>query len=1136
MTSDKDDDAALHAFLRQELAQNHWIRHYAKLERDVWEKHTKSLQTTTVPTTIGANGQKRARDEPEEPGRDRRRVLQKRAPVPWSEVGSAAQTIRNLELLLEQVATGQEPEIMLHVFLPTPDDFPALSDFVGIPTTPITYFGPSPLLAERARAKARRLRSWRWNSVADAALVFAWFSRPLEPSQKEEEEGEEEQKEKGEGEAEGTSRFGEDVRTRRRMRIARALHDHTFVSGIWRAWLDGHGAKNKAGRCTETAVREPEPDPKTGRYPRIWYTGGFLASVVLHRALYNSAHNVLDARDVVSGLTRFVHDDENRETMTEQERTRYLLTVRTPGWINRWMTGRLETPKIWRRITTSYRLPNAWFAPQLSFGFLYLDFVAPHKATRIMRAREGSGISIPDDGFVPKRGLRHLQLMHTLAEKHGNHVPMVVRVPALTLGGVLGAGKQMTWGYTPARARNSWVRMPARDTDDPTDTPARTFDPLAVRPFLTSGAFVVAGIPAAHSFTDPPIGLVVPDDPPPKFLEPPPSSILEAEEEGTVVEISEELLVKDDPEAMDDYELEWFEHVNDVWLANVRLDSPITTLALLAKVGMRWTPTIDGAAAIPLRTYERRLGAQDVDEDMLRPQGGRGRDPPEYPYLDGKNVILSHCWMPQPHDSWVRGRRILDEAFWDPRRGIWIMDVGDSTAYVQVLQIVRCHGGPALPTVVPDLRMRHLTYAVPVYPSETDPTQEDTKLIANHGRIDRILLLPATSFIFDRVAFSREMWTNAAHWRTGVLQETDQGVRFRPGWGPLYPDFHTTEPVEIHYDLEQLENELRDRITEQQIAAVRARTTIPGQTLSHISLRGLANLVALVTRLARLPRTVIQRVQWTNILFVAEDYPGMTADPALSTPLVDWMQAMDTAMHGLVGKHVWLSLHPTLRDRLGRTVNWKRIAFRTFSTVNSEQLTVRLGITELPARADRNDPLALMDRLRTDAARNRLVGRQDIEEFAIIDLENNRIGATETTRRVMQYVNHRYRHLDRTGLMILLHGNNIHTIQQIKFLEPFRVFELRSAYELVRELRSRRGYETITLRILAIMINYRLPVNVDVTIPGDTRMLFEGPESVYRNPYGQVWVIPPDRRIDGGGGGDDDDDERGNIRVVPMQD
>lgn len=1159
---------------------------------DTWHRHLASLDGFYA---IGANGTKRPREAappgipPDESGRpqQRSRTGEEQEQEPEQQNRRVTQILRGLE----RVPPGAMSVVLANVFTITHRDFPLLSRPIppkaeAITSWPHLFWGPEAEADEEEEEEDlysgdEYQRPWIWEKVMDAAEAFQYLSNLKWEIKETEEE----------------RRVTETV--------VIAMKDTQLMRTVWRQWLDGAGGGEEAGFCTGAATffdscKDQEEIYRIVATPK-WYTHGFLGSVVLHRALLNSARNVTGARDILQNLNNYIIQHPQLQAHPEQKK-KYLWTVRTPEWINRWIAGDIPTPDAWLGVMPTgmrhppQQWPLGWFAPQLAHGFLYLDLLSPERTVRETRLPAQLMQSTESDWFIHPRAVKHLQFMRTNMLDSSSAVPMVVRLPA-ELVTVLGAGSQIRWGYTVTQNRKSWVTRPRWEAD-PNDSDLEVFSPSHPKSVVSSVGLVISGIRASAHNRPPMLGLVMPDEPGPpmlamrgtrpKLYDGNPKvtdddfklaftkvvpNITTPEELGAINAATQRIYDAKyrawaaaglgGPNATDNFEQDWHSIVTDVWMADIRLDSPSAILLWLSRVGARYHPTLAVVNASTARSIEPRLSDQPIPSRTLWPWSmlarqrrmAAGQGDYYYPQDDGKTLILSRCWTAPAHDNWLRGRNPSPQ-FYDHERGLWVLDVGDSTAYFQVLMLLRCHGGPALPTLLPDLgRLRYLAYTVPVYRLDSDPQQEDLRRIANHGRIDRLLMFPKQTFILDRVGMSRELFTNAQGWISGYAfyQRNLDRVRQAPPTGWLQRHAIDKDITRLNYKwdqrgLEKVELDYWRIHRDIDDLAKRAwrEFRLPwwkGTRLARTSLPGAVELVHWAkdmgdARSVRVGLHNLERVQWTNMLFAINRtgsqgaYTGTSFETIQGDPLGDWMHAMDRASPYVTAAYTGLTLHKKLRY-LGPRVSWGTVAFGTHDPTRGLQLSVRLGMTELPWRGGHEGSPALFDRLMSPETLSYVRNETDgIRDYDIVDLSGNPIDDNTRSREAMVRINRVYSQLKRDGMMVLIGPSkpNLPTNRLCQLLrraaasdENFSlgVFEVDSPETLIRTAMawaSRRLDLSRADRLVAIMMHYRPPRNLEQTLPesgGDDGVIKHWPQSMVpevvdrvnalskSNPYGE---------------------------------
>lgn len=1166
----------------------------------------------------------RKRKREKDPTRQRRQV-RPRLERTLEETDELSQQADLITTELERVPAELWAEILLGIFLPQSKDFPGFSQPKERTEgrVPRGWWSTTP----RSGTRDRRRRTWSWPRISDAIRMFLLLS--------------------------DRSRTTDS-------RIPDLLLSAWFARQLWRQWLDGPGADPTAsGRCTLAALHPSLMDTDAS-LPAEWYTRGFLGSVVMHRALLNSARNVVNTRDLVIRIENYLVRNTG---MADSEINSYRIDMRTPDWIRDWMAGKVHTPKHWNQISYEPRWNAAWFAPQLAHGFLYLDFVRPDWADRPIAQRTR---------FVDPRGAQLITMMREEALRKDRQVPMVIRMPAVVLGKVLASGRQLIWGIGGVGSL-SWVRIPYRDDL----RPSATANLFGHAPLVVAGGLVFAGVAARGPQNPPLIGLALPDEgdgtetrlplgdepnlaplrrrptdrdgametegyrygeeqdqdgddddvssgtldlmeimglggvggaamddddddedqeedeeettvliPP---LAPPPLPALPTSPDQprrsrqlTIPEMMPELGIRprdrqeeqgdDDDEdqegssssdvsllmlqadetleagdtSLDQYLGEhWYGHLMDLWMADIRVDTPMALLMLLARIGSRQTAAIDLWRRNAWLTYPRELSDQTV-EDALTRRIGRLRmagfdgnyNSVSEPYEDQKNMIMARCWLAEPDDDWLRGRQVYP-SFYDLERQVWVMDVGDSTVHVHTLMLLRCMHGPALPTIVPDLRMSYLYYAVPIYRIRTGQRagQEDLDRIKKHGRIDRLLILPRVHMAFDRVAFSPETFTNAEHWAKGEVIQLDEGdpdlFEYDPNFGWLVGPEDRAESTPLpermlSYNWSDLESmkenwEILQRYTWRDVQRI---FSVPGETSSRVNMLAVVSLLSTLD-VHRRRNNPLDLFQWTNCLFAGGTYRRIT-DSDRVNPLGDMLRAIDVASRvGFSVKYTWLTIHPTLRQpdyiNLGARVDWSAVSLFLFRPNFSRQISLRLGATLLPARTSEQDPLALFDRLRqapmVEAIRRAYrIGRPTI----LVDFSDNAIPYSKQLVATIAAMNDAYLRGPVSGIAVMIGGNPATLLpDRFPYLGVFRIQDLTELAASVRARSSEQstlGNEgeadaTYAQRVtsirqrrflLSFYRGYRLSIDVNDTVPFGKLVVKNrpGPDT---NPYGDNW-------------------------------
>ena len=1146
------------AHVRKLIDSDHWHAYYLELDRAHNTTRTATgassgaaaPESSASPLPVGANGdgdedEDEGEDEDDEDLRPARGIKRERErPRPYEPDEEEERPTQRLRLteteeerfqtVFQEAARGvmSAPEellyqLLLDMFVPSPTDLPGFSQ-------PRTKTGAFPEGGWYPRPHARPGQSawvteggWGWEKVSHMAQVFTVMSNPkYSPN------------------------------------TAPILRDKFFARDLWRKWLDGPGAHPiEAGRCTRGAVpaqasiEQQRGRPITGT-PH-WYTHGFLPSVVLHRSLLNSARNVLAAKELTLALTDYISLVKHAQGISHLK-----LTNSSYMWINAWMNGEVSTPAEWDRVRSTDRWNMAWFATQLAHGFLTLDFAVPD----FVPEEDADAVPNPrDDKFYNRPGTKFMKNIREdlsrVGEEDGPY-PMVVRLPALLIGSVLGGGEQMIWGpagedETDPLAQ-TWIRIPVPVYDNADARP----DPMAESPLILAAGLSITGLVAPGHEQAPRIGVAMPDEPrfdvlrrypTPKVAQapPPPSPEVVEEEENQEIASQEEEEVagilatltsvitgedddeddEDDDEGpssptrrelmaldesleeetghLDDTGGYWYTHLVNVWAVDVRIDTPESFLALLARVGSRRTDTMYPYYAPSVRTYALRLRNKAPFHATLHPLTKQHyeKDPSDIRYRDGKNIILSRCWMPRALPIWLRGRQ-PNPAFHDSGRGLWTIDVGDATCRVEVLILNRCYGGPALPTVVPDLRMRYLFYGVPVYRLPGSGGEiEDTERIINHGRLDRILLTPRTNFVLDRVAFSKVFFDNADWWMCAVtIYDTDSEETFyEPQYGWLqgaFPNDVTEGPQpaakRLYYRWKDVAKVAPEPTAREDYGGANAEVLRQvfgpswDQETSRTNLEtAFIILQTILSDLNTHERPTSVRLQWTNVLF-APPYGNYETSPE-SNPVQDMLTALDNASGGLSAFRVWLSLHPSLRANkyLGPRVRWNRVGFNTFDPRHSLQLSVRLGMTAMPQR---RGTLAFMDFLTRLNVRTRARQLATMREpYMIIDFRSNSLDNDREFRDTVERLNILY-NANIDGIRILVAENPV-ALTEHEMDDATSVVKFAPIATLVERLRQRIGPNNHYK-------NYKNPINLDQTIGYAHTLSLSGVPQQIQNPYG----------------------------------
>lgn len=638
-------------------------------------------------------------------------------------------------------------------------------------------------------------------------------------------------------------------------------------------------------------------------------------------------------------------------------------------------------------------------------------------------------------------------------------------------------------------------------------------------------------------------------------------------EEGTSLSwkelASDETILVDESALDDPLNNVWYGHLMDVWMADIRIDTPLALLLFLARVGSRYTSAIDRDRCMKHHLFEHRLSDQSIPAELIRPLGKDWQiqqfdnSNVKTPYVDHKNILLSRLWMPKPSDLWLRGR-VERSNFYDKDRGVWVMDIGDHSSHVQTLSLLRCYNGPALPTVIPDLRMRHLYYSVPVY-RLGNGKEEDLDRIRKHGRIDRMLILPKERMVFDRVAFSSSAFETAGDWNSGISfrvvseDPTHPVETYVPPYGWL-----TEENVQqdLPPDSDRLvyggrkllqilnrgDSTLRDFIKN-----TRSRFVLPDETCSRVNLKASLRLWFYKMTLDNYTADM-EKFEWTNILFTGTDYDklleplylreGLNAlmnryeEELAISPVQDMLTALETATTNIPTGRCWLTLHPTLRNinglNLGQRVEWSKINFPMFNYFDTKQFSVRLGMTMLPSKK-RGDKihyhhLAFLDRIRQRGPRNTMRHAHFIQnnQPVIIDFSYNAIEKSEHFENCIRTVNNFFPNPKEAGFTIFIGGNPATEMEEsLGYLGVFNAVDLARYVSVIhadKKMSHLLGNEgvpdpTFTQRanrfarikyIQDRIKHYEAPVNTDDTVPGGTLVVLNrpGPDT---NPYGSDW-------------------------------
>lgn len=890
--------------------------------------------------------------------------------------GKRATALAEFHRYLGEQSGEHIQKVLLDAFTMTQADFPHLS------IAPVSdYADATGEGDEDERRAAGYARPWVWPKVSYAAEAFTQISEARAPPGAPAPEGGERAKDAGED---------------RRELYRKIVSTAWFRKAVWGRWLKGVGAGPGSGRCSRnTAVYEVNRvieryhvDERARTVDPRWYSVGYLSSVLLHTVLKNSADNAIAARDIIIRLTELIelHDLIGQDAKMNPydpatprlraERDRLIgagvlpmteavaVATKPPEWMDGWLRGEQPHPPAWHAVDVKLRAKgepslfskmasrrhmqhSAWFAAELSHGALYLDFVAPgaHRMRYNAVAPERSSYSRVASTFLT---------MVREAASGDAPLPFVVRLPAVLLGRCLGAGRQMVWGYTGEAHSKTWIRAP--------ELQHASYKPYSAQPVSGVGAIVISGVTAPAPDVPPPIGLALPDEP---------TTLLRTPEEhaegGPALDEVDDPYDKGEIRETRETVQNWYRTIMDLWVADLRVDTPEALLALAERVGARYPRAIAASSFWTLRGFERRLGDELVPDAMSRPRTTRNvlwgaelvkaSRPRDTMYQDGKNLILSRLWMSPPPRAWLDDGTLGAHTY-DVGRRVWVLDVGPGTIQTRALLLKRCHGGPALPRIVPMLTMEHLVYTVPVYriPGSSS-NQEDLPRIMSHGLIDHIVATPRTTFVLDRVAFSPRFLENSYYWmpshtipygdlRAEVIREQQRRLERGEGAGggaaasgPL-GGLLIPKPPQYNWD-HLADDDLLARTTRQVFSVPDVPTSrVDIDTAKYVVKRisDTARKAANASRHLLSPYVVFDTLQWTNILFQS------------GVNLGSFLAGLD-GVNTFYAKRVILSLHPALlTGSPGSRVPWPEVRIKPFLSLAMRQLSLRLDMTEPPGK------------------------------------------------------------------------------------------------------------------------------------------------------------------------------------------
>jgi len=263
-------------------------------------------------------------------------------------------------------------------------------------------------------------------------------------------------------------------------------------------------------------------------------------------------------------------------------------------------------------------------------------------------------------------------------------------------------------------------------------------------------------------------------------------------------------------------------------------------------------------------------------------------------------------------------------------------------------------------------------------------------------------------------------------------------------------------------------------------------------------------------------------------------YTGKDFSTIQGDPLGDWMRAMDQASPYVTATHTWLTSHRQLRY-LGARVSWGAVAFGTHDPTRGRQLSVRLGVTELPWRGGHEGSPGLFDRLMSRKTQRRVRNERDtIRGYDIVDLSGNPIDDNTRSREGVVRINKVYDQPKRDGMMVMIGparpGQPMNRLCQLLrraaeadenfSLGVFAVNAPELLLRIARDWASRRLDLSGATRLVVLMMHYRPARNLELTMPEGGGMIEYWPQTMppdvakrvnalsKSNPYGESAKFP----------------------------